>query len=38
MFFEKITKIWDSKVVVGKEVTRISIFKGNISKIVLNPY
>jgi murein L,D-transpeptidase YcbB/YkuD len=36
--FENNKKIWDTKVVVGKEVTRTSIFKGNISKIILNPY
>ena len=36
--FEKSKKIWDAKVVVGKEATRTSIFKGNISQIILNPY
>lgn len=36
--FEKNKKIWDTKVVVGKEITRTSIFKGNISQIILNPY
>jgi L,D-transpeptidase YcbB len=36
--FENQKKIWDTKVVVGKEATRTSIFKGNISQIILNPY
>jgi L,D-transpeptidase YcbB len=36
--FKNNQKIWDTKVVVGKEVTRTSIFKGNISQIILNPY
>lgn len=30
--------VWETNVVVGKEMTRTSIFKGNISEIVLNPY
>jgi L,D-transpeptidase YcbB len=36
--FENNKQIWDTKVVVGKEATRTSIFKGNISQIILNPY
>ena len=36
--FENTKKIWDSKVVVGKEATRTSIFKGSISQIIINPY
>ncbi len=36
--FEKKIKVMDFKVIVGKEVTRTSIFKGNISQIILNPY
>ncbi len=36
--FENNKKIWDTKVVVGNEVTKTSIFRGNISQIVLNPY
>ncbi|MES2798022.1 MAG: L,D-transpeptidase family protein [Bacteroidota bacterium] len=31
-------KVWDMNVVVGKAVTKTSIFKGNLSQIVLNPY
>jgi murein L,D-transpeptidase YcbB/YkuD len=30
--------VWTTNVVVGKDVKKTSIFKGNISKIVLNPY
>jgi murein L,D-transpeptidase YcbB/YkuD len=30
--------VWETNVVVGKEMSRTSIFKGNISQIVLNPY
>ncbi|WP_395043998.1 murein L,D-transpeptidase [Flavobacterium sp.] len=36
--FENNKKIWDAKVVVGKIATRTSIFKGNISQIILNPF
>jgi murein L,D-transpeptidase YcbB/YkuD len=36
--FENKKRIMDLKVIVGKEATRTSIFKGNISLIVLNPY
>ncbi|KAB1157581.1 L,D-transpeptidase family protein [Flavobacterium luteum] len=36
--FEKYIEIWNTKVVVGKEATKTSIFKGNISQIILNPY
>lgn len=36
--FENGKKVWDAKVVVGKEANRTSIFKGNISQIILNPY
>jgi murein L,D-transpeptidase YcbB/YkuD len=31
-------EIWTTKVVVGKTVTKTSIFKGNLSQIVLNPF
>jgi murein L,D-transpeptidase YcbB/YkuD len=30
--------VWTSNVVVGKDVKQTNIFKGNISKIMLNPY
>jgi L,D-transpeptidase YcbB len=30
--------LWETNVVVGKEAKQTSIFKGNISKIVINPY
>ncbi|PWA07307.1 L,D-transpeptidase family protein [Flavobacterium psychrotolerans] len=30
--------IWTTNVVVGKDVKQTNIFKGNISKIILNPY
>ena len=30
--------VWQSKIVVGKEAKKTSIFKGNIATIVLNPY
>lgn len=36
--FENKIKVMDLKVIVGKEATRTSIFKGNISQIILNPY
>lgn len=36
--FENGNKIWDSKVVVGKEINKTSIFKGTISQIIINPY
>jgi len=31
-------EIWSTNVVVGKTVTKTSIFKGNLSQIILNPY
>lgn len=36
--FENRTQIWSSKIVVGKDAKQTSIFKGNISRIILNPY
>ena len=30
--------LWETNVVVGKEAKRTSVFKGNISRIILNPY
>ena len=36
--FENKKLIWEANVVVGKEGRQTTIFKGNISKIVLNPY
>ena len=36
--FENYNEIWKTKVVVGKEATKTSVFKGNISQIILNPY
>jgi len=36
--FEKNKLAWECNVVVGKAVTKTSIFKGNIANIVLNPY
>ena len=36
--FENSKLIWETNVVVGKEAKQTSIFRGNISKIVLNPY
>ena len=30
--------LWETNVVVGKEAKRTSIFKGNIARIILNPY
>lgn len=35
---EKDKEIWTTNVVVGKAVSKTSIFKGNISQIILNPY
>jgi len=37
-FFSDSKLIWNTGVVVGKEVTRTSIFTGNMANIVLNPY
>ncbi len=36
--FENQKQIWQTNVVVGKAARRTSIFRGNISTIVLNPY
>jgi murein L,D-transpeptidase YcbB/YkuD len=36
--FENQKQVWQMNVVVGKDVHKTSIFKGNISQIVLNPY
>lgn len=36
--FENKKQVWEMNVVVGKAVTKTSIFKGNLSQIVLNPY
>ena len=36
--FENKKLIWEVNVVVGKEAKQTTIFKGNISKLVLNPY
>ena len=36
--FENEKPIWNTNVVVGKEVKRTSIFRGNMSQIILNPY
>jgi murein L,D-transpeptidase YcbB/YkuD len=36
--FEDGKQVWATNVVVGKDVKQTSIFKGNISQIVLNPY
>lgn len=36
--FENGKQIWMSNVVVGKEATKTSIFRGNLSYVVLNPY
>jgi murein L,D-transpeptidase YcbB/YkuD len=36
--FENQKRLFDMKVVVGKEATKTSIFKGSISQIILNPY
>ena len=36
--FENAKPIWETNVVVGKEGKQTTIFRGNISKIILNPY
>ena len=36
--FENKKPIWNTNVVAGKEVKRTSIFKGNLSQIILNHY
>ncbi len=36
--FENKKQVWQMNVVVGKAATKTSIFKGNLSQIVLNPY
>ena len=36
--FENSQQMWVTNVVVGKAATKTSIFKGNLSQIVLNPY
>ncbi len=36
--FENEKQVWATNVVVGKAVTKTSIFKGNLSHIILNPY
>jgi L,D-transpeptidase YcbB len=36
--FENANQIWATNVVVGKAATKTSIFRGNMSHIVLNPY
>ena len=36
--FENSKQVWAANVVVGQDVKQTSIFKGNISQIVLNPY
>lgn len=36
--FENEKPIWSTNIVVGKDAKQTSIFKGNISKIILNPY
>ncbi|WP_394991044.1 murein L,D-transpeptidase [Emticicia sp.] len=36
--FENKKQVWEMNVVVGKSATKTSIFKGNLSQIVLNPY
>jgi len=36
--FENNEIVWTTNVVVGKDVKQTTIFKGNISRIVLNPY
>ena len=37
-YFENSKQLWKTNVVVGKAATKTSIFKGNLSNIVLNPY
>jgi L,D-transpeptidase YcbB len=36
--FENEKQVWQTNVVVGKTVTKTSIFKGSLSQIILNPY
>ena len=36
--FENKQQVWMTNVVVGKAATRTSIFKGNVSEVILNPY
>jgi L,D-transpeptidase YcbB len=36
--FENDKQVWMTNVVVGKEVKQTSIFRGNLSQVVLNPY
>lgn len=36
--FENKKLLWETNVVVGKEAKQTTIFKGNISRIILNPY
>lgn len=36
--FENKKMLWEANVVVGKEAKQTSIFKGHISRIILNPY
>jgi L,D-transpeptidase YcbB len=36
--FENEKQVWQTNVVVGNTVTKTSIFKGNLSQIILNPY
>lgn len=36
--FEAGKPIWSTNVVVGKEVRQTSIFRGNLSQVILNPY
>ena len=36
--FESKNQIWETNVVVGKTAKQTTIFKGNISRIILNPY
>ncbi|MEO8234145.1 MAG: L,D-transpeptidase family protein [Flavobacterium sp.] len=36
--FENKKLLWETNVVVGKDAKQTSIFKGNISRIILNPY
>jgi L,D-transpeptidase YcbB len=36
--FENDKQVWETNVVVGKTVTKTSIFKGSLSQIILNPY
>ncbi len=37
-YYRKDSLIWNTNVVVGKEITKTVIFSGNMSNIVLNPY